>query len=114
MKAMLLNGIFNNPYVNQAISYLNDDPANLTEEQGLSSFDMNDEDWIEVQDPSFLELEKFDWTSEEEPLIDDSESPTSVPEPTSALGLFAIGAWGIIKALKIRFDRSALKKFRLG
>ena len=61
-----------------------------------------------------LELEKFDWTSEEEPWVDDSESPISVPEPTSALGLLAIGAWGVIKALKIRFDRSALKKCRLG
>jgi von Willebrand factor type A domain len=33
---------------------------------------------------------------------DDSKSPTSVPEPTPVIGLFALSAWGIMKALKIR------------
>lgn len=31
--------------------------------------------------------------------------PQPVPESTSALGLFALGAWGIIKALKIKKDK---------
>lgn len=32
-------------------------------------------------------------------------SPQSVPESTSAIGLFALSVWGIVKALKIRFDK---------
>jgi hypothetical protein len=32
-------------------------------------------------------------------------SPASVPESTSALGLLALGAWGIIKAMKIRLEK---------
>lgn len=32
-------------------------------------------------------------------------SPQSVPESTSALGLLALGAWGIIKAMKIRLEK---------
>ncbi|KYC35653.1 hypothetical protein WA1_07520 [Scytonema hofmannii PCC 7110] len=38
---------------------------------------------------------------------DDSESPISVPESTSALGLLAIAAWGVVKAMKIRKDKQS-------
>ncbi|MBW4557948.1 MAG: hypothetical protein KME59_18840 [Trichormus sp. ATA11-4-KO1] len=37
--------------------------------------------------------------------ISQETSPQSTPESTSALGLLALGAWGIIKAMKIRFER---------
>lgn len=37
--------------------------------------------------------------------ISKETSPQSTPESTSALGLFALGAWGIIKAMKIRFEK---------
>ena len=37
--------------------------------------------------------------------ISQETSPQPVPEFTSALGLFALGAWGIIKAMKIRFEK---------
>jgi hypothetical protein len=108
------DGIFDNENIediNQDISYSNIDNPAWTEDQELSSFDINDPDWIEVQDPSFLEFENWDWTSDEELILDenqeedDSESPVSVPESTSALGLLALGAWGIVKALSIRFDK---------
>ncbi|WP_256871809.1 hypothetical protein [Nostoc sp. TCL26-01] len=105
------DGIFDNDSIeniNQEISYDNIDQTNWTED---FDFDINDPDWIEVQNPSFLELENWDWTSDEEPILDEnqqednSESPVSTPETTSALGLLALGAWGIIKAMKIRFDK---------
>jgi hypothetical protein len=105
------DGIFDNENVNQENFYSNIDETNLIEEQEQPSFDINDPDLIEVQDPSFLELENWDWTSDEEPIIDEnqeednSESPVSVPESTSALGLFALAAWGIVKALKIKKDK---------
>ncbi|MCC5639901.1 hypothetical protein LC593_29565 [Nostoc sp. CHAB 5844] len=37
--------------------------------------------------------------------ISPGTSPQSTPESTSALGLFVLGAWGIIKAMKIRFEK---------
>ncbi|MEH1794096.1 PEP-CTERM sorting domain-containing protein [Nostoc sp.] len=58
-----------------------------------------------------LEFENWDWTSDEEPILDEnqeednSESAVSVPESTSALGLLALGAWGIMKAMKIRLEK---------
>ncbi|MEH1767438.1 PEP-CTERM sorting domain-containing protein [Nostoc sp.] len=58
-----------------------------------------------------LEFENWDWASDEEPILDEnqeednSESPVSVPESTSALGLLALGVWGIMKAMKIRLEK---------
>ncbi|MCC5638804.1 hypothetical protein LC593_23820 [Nostoc sp. CHAB 5844] len=37
--------------------------------------------------------------------ISPGTSPQSTPESTSALGLFVLGAWGIIKAMKIRCEK---------
>ncbi|MEH2215824.1 MAG: hypothetical protein V7K72_01560 [Nostoc sp.] len=105
------DGIFDNDSIeniNQEISYSNIDETNWTED---FDFDINDPDWIEEQDPSVLEFENWDWTSDEEPILDEnqeednSESPVSVPESTSALGLLALGAWGIMKAMKIRLEK---------
>ncbi|OYE03111.1 hypothetical protein [Nostoc sp. 'Peltigera membranacea cyanobiont' 232] len=105
------DGIFDNDSIeniNQEISYSNIDETNWTED---FDFDINDPDWIEEQDPSVPEFENWDWTSDEEPILDEnqeednSESPVSVPESTSALGLLALGAWGIMKAMKIRLEK---------
>ncbi|MUG97976.1 hypothetical protein F7734_38980 [Scytonema sp. UIC 10036] len=51
---------------------------------------INDPDWGDF-------IKDTNWWSEFE-----SKSPVSTPEPTSALGLLALGAWGIIRALLIR------------
>jgi hypothetical protein len=100
------DGIFDEENTNQEISYFNFDETNSTEEQEQPSFDINDPDWIEEQDPSVFEIENMKWISEEDAWHgendEDEDSPVSVPESTSALGLFALGAWGIVKALKIR------------
>jgi hypothetical protein len=102
------DGIFDEESTNQESSYFNFDDTNLTEEQEQPSFDINDPDWIEEQDPSVLEIENMKWISEEDAWqgenedYGDSEPSTSIPESTSVLGLIALSAWGIMKALKIR------------
>lgn len=105
------DGIFDSKYGNQENLYSTIDETNLIEEQEQPLFDISDPDWIEVQDPSFLEFENWDWTSDQELILDENqeednaESPVSTPESTSVLGLFALGAWGIIKAMKIRLEK---------
>jgi hypothetical protein len=42
---------------------------------------------------------------DEELFSDNNNSSTSIPESTSVLGLLALGAWGIVKALKICFNK---------
>lgn len=104
------DGIFddNIENINQEISYANIDDNNWSED---FDFDINDPDWIEVQDPSVLEIENLKWISEEDAWqgenedYDDSESPASVPESTSTLGLLALLSWGIMKAMKIRLEK---------
>lgn len=44
------------------------------------------------------------WQGENED-YDSLESPVSIPESRSALGLLALGAWGIMKAMKIRLEK---------
>jgi hypothetical protein len=105
------DGMFDEENTNQEISYFNFDETNSTEEQEQEqpSFDINDPDWIEEQDPSVLEIENMKSISEEDAWHgeneEDEDSPVSVPESTSTLGLLALGAWGIVKALKIRKNK---------
>jgi hypothetical protein len=63
------------------------------EYQKVLLFDTDNTNFLE--DESTLLLDNYD----------DSKSSTSIPESTSALGLLALGAWGIVKALKIRFNK---------
>jgi len=74
--------------------------------QKASAFDTNDanENDPQYQYLSFLNFN--DISSSDEGEYNDSESPVSTPESTSALGLLALGAWGIIKAMKIRLEKS--------
>lgn len=82
----------NEPQYNY-LSLLNFDDVSSTEDQETSGFDFDDTNWIKDQ-----ELPPSD-------KYDDSKSPASVPESTSALGLLALGAWGIVKALKIKKNK---------
>jgi hypothetical protein len=72
------------------LSFLNFEDVSSTEDKEMSDFGFDNTNWTEDEEVS---------PSDE---YDDSESPTSIPESTSALGLIALSAWGIIKALKIR------------
>ena len=81
------------------------DYTDYNDYQESSIFDINDpsQDEPQYQYLSFLNFN--DISSIEEDEYNDSESPVSTPESTSALGLLALGAWGIIKAMKIRFEK---------
>lgn len=68
-------------------------PDNESEDQEISNYSIEDTNWNFDEEPS-----PFDE-------YNDSESPVSTPESTSALGLLALSAWGIIKAMKIRLEK---------
>ncbi|MEH1903338.1 MAG: hypothetical protein V7L04_18465 [Nostoc sp.] len=93
----------------QDISDFNIDDTNWTEDQDTSDFNIDDTNWTEEQFLSNFNIDGTSWNGDQEVLpsdeYDNPESPTSVPESTSALVLFALGAWGIVKALKIRFNK---------
>ncbi|NEU83792.1 hypothetical protein [Nostoc sp. UIC 10630] len=81
-------GLFDNNSVDQEMSYFDIADTSWTEDEEL--WDYNWDNYIN----------NSSWLTK-----DDSESPVSTPEFTSSLGLLALGAWGIIKALSIRFEK---------
>lgn len=81
------------------------DYTDYTDYQEPSTFDINDTSENEPQYQYLSFLNFNDISSSEEDEYNDSESPVSTPESTSALGLLALGAWGIIKAIKIRLEK---------
>jgi hypothetical protein len=90
------------------------DDANISsnevlEDEEWSYFDRDDTSWIGNEEVSFIGSDLPFWTEDEDLASfyndGDSKSSTSVPESTSTLGLLALGAWGIVKALKIRKNK---------
>jgi hypothetical protein len=102
-------------YQYEDLSFLDIDYTNLlTQEEYLSYFGMDDPHWwTEDEDQSDYDINDPTWWTEEQDRLyfnenygyNNSESPASVPESTPALGLLALGAWGIIKAIKIRLEK---------
>jgi hypothetical protein len=103
------NRIFDNESVDQDLSSFNGNDANDPQYQDLSFFNLDGTPWTEDQEQSDYNVEDANWNDDEDVLhfqnYDNSKSPVSVPESTPALGLLALGAWGIIKAIKIRLEK---------
>jgi hypothetical protein len=108
---------FSNENSNQELLLFNSDAVDDTnissddvlEDDEWSYFDSGDTSWIEDEEVSFIGNDLPFWTEDEDLASfyndDGSESPASVPESTSTLGLLALSAWGIIKAMKIRLEK---------
>jgi len=88
----------------QEMSYFDlNDPKWWADNQEISYFDPNDTEWLaEYREMSYFDPNDTEWWTNNK----FSGSPVSTPESTSVLGLLALGAWGIIKAMKIRLEKS--------
>ncbi|MEH1903335.1 MAG: hypothetical protein V7L04_18450 [Nostoc sp.] len=75
----------------------------------FTSLSYDDTSWAFDDQLSDYDIEDANWTEDEYILpfegYNDSESPASVPESTSTLGLLALLSWGIMKAMKIRLEK---------
>ncbi|TAE59767.1 MAG: hypothetical protein EAZ87_08355 [Nostocales cyanobacterium] len=109
------------------LSYFNDSEVNLAEYEEMLDFNTDDTYWAEDQEVSYFDMEDIDdtnwtesqflkyfnidvtnwiWDEDILPLYEynNSESPTSVPESTSTLGLLLLSVFVFIKSLTITKD----------